>query len=388
MIARRRQATLTHLIDRSPSVVLLGPRQAGKTTLALAVAKTRPSTYFDLESDKDRARLADIEDALGRLSDRLVILDEVQRMPALFQPLRGLIDAARRKGRRSGQFLLLGSASLDLLRQSGESLAGRIAILEMGPLDVLEVGVEHIDQLWLRGGFPDSFLAPDDAESLRWRRDFVRTYLERDVPPIGPRIPAESLRRFWTMRAHRQGGLLNAADSARSLQVDGKTVARYLDLLVDLLLVRRLPPMYRNAGKRLVKSPKVYVRDSGVVHGLLGIDHLDALLSHPIVGASWEGFVIETLISAAPDGTTASFYRTATGVEIDLVLELPGGPIWAIEIKRGLAPKLEKGFHQARDDIGPDQTWVVYGGFDTYSMGDGIMATGVHALADTLSKLG
>lgn len=384
MIVRRRQKDLEKLLDRAPAVILLGPRQAGKTTLALAVAQQRKAVYFDLESDRDRARLTDIEDTLGRLAGRLVVLDEVQRLPALFQPLRGLIDEGRRQGNRSGQFLLLGSASLDLLRQSGETLAGRVALLELGPLDLLEVGQERRDELWLRGGFPDSLLAADDAESLRWRRDFIRTYLERDVPQFGPRIPAETLRRFWTMLAHRQGGLLNAADLARNLEVDGKTVARYLDLLVDLLLVRRLPPLHRNVGKRLVKSPKVLVRDSGLVHALLGLGSLDHLTEHPIVGASWEGFVIETLIGAAPEGTSASFYRTATGLEIDLVLDLPGHRRWAVEVKRGLAPKVEKGFHLACADINPDLRWVVYGGNESFSLGDGIMAVGLAELARKL----
>jgi uncharacterized protein len=386
MIARRHQKTLLDLLAKSPAVILLGPRQSGKTTMARAIADTTAAAYFDLESERDRARLTDIEEALSRLNDRLVILDEVHRLPQLFQPLRGLIDEGRRQARRSGQYLLLGSASLDLLRQSGESLAGRIAILEIGPLDVLEVGHEAAEQLWLRGGFPDSFLASTDRDSIRWRRDFIRTYLERDVPQFGPRIPAETLRRFWTMLAHRQGGQLNAADLARSLEVDAKTVARYLDLLVDLLLVRRLPPLHRNVGKRLVKSPKVIIRDSGIVHALLGLDQLNALLGHPVVGASWEAFVIETLITAAPDGTAANYYRTAAGAEIDLVLELPGGKVWAIEIKRGLAPKLEKGFHLARADISPDKCWVVYGGTETFPMAKDIDAVSVHRLADQLQQ--
>lgn len=387
MIARRQQKTLVDLLKRSPAVVLIGPRQVGKTTLALQLAEGRPSAYFDLESDRDRARLTDIEEALGRLGDKLVVLDEVQRLPDLFQPLRGLIDRSRRKGRRTGLYLLLGSASLDLLRQAGETLAGRIAVVELGPLDILELGADRQDELWLRGGFPDSVLADDDSESLRWRRDFIRTYLERDIPQLGPRIPAESLRRLWTMLAHRQGGLLNAAELARNLQVDGKTIARYLDLLVDLLLVRRLTPLHRNVDKRLVKSPKVLVRDSGIVHALLGIDRLDALLAHPVVGASWEGFVSETLIMAAPEGTVPSFYRTHAGAEMDLVLELPGGKVWAIEIKRGQSPKLEKGFHMARRDIAPNRTYVVYGGEESFPMGDGVVAIGVHALAAELAKL-
>jgi uncharacterized protein len=387
MITRRRQSDLERLLDKSPAVALLGPRQAGKTTLALAVADGRPSAYFDLESDRDRAKLTDVEETLGRITDRLVILDEVHRMPALFQPLRGLIDRGRRAGRRTGQFLLLGSASIDLLRQSGETLAGRLALLELGPFDILEVGPERRDRLWVRGGFPDSLLADDDAESFRWRLDFVRTFLERDVPQFGVRIPAETLRRFWTMLAHRQGGLLNAAELARSLAVDAKTIARYIDLLVDLLLVRRLPPLHRNTGKRLVKSPKIYIRDSGLVHALLGIDRLDALLGHPIAGASWEGFVIDSLLAAAPVGTSAGFYRSAAGAEIDLVLEMPGQVVWAIEIKRGLAPKLERGFYSACADLKPTSRWVVYGGTDTYPVGVEVMVTSLHDLATRLTEL-
>jgi uncharacterized protein len=387
MIERRRLKTLERLLERSPAVVMLGPRQSGKTTLARAIADERGAAYFDLESDRDRAKLTDIEDTLGRLGDKLVVLDEVHRVPELFQPLRGLIDEGRRKGRRAGRYLLLGSASLDLLRQSGESLAGRLAIVELGPFDLLEVGEKHVDQLWLRGGFPDSFLAVDEDESLRWRRDFIRTYLERDVPQFGPRIPAETLRRFWTMLAHRQAAPLNAAELARNIDVDAKTAARYLDLLVDLLLVRRLPALHRNIGKRLVKSPKVFVRDSGLVHALLGIPDFDALTGHPVVGASWEGFAIETLLTAAPDGTVGSYYRTATGAEIDLVLELPGGKVWAIEVKRGQAPKVEAGFHIARADLEPDKSWVVYGGTETFSLGQDINAIGLHELATALVQM-
>lgn len=385
MIARRSAPLLTHLLDRSPTVALLGPRQVGKTTLAIEIAEARPSLYLDLESDADRAKLTEPELYLERHADRLVILDEVHRMPNIFQPLRGLIDRGRRSGRRTGRFLLLGSASMELLKQSGESLAGRIAYLELTPLDILETGADRINDLWIRGGFPDSFLAESDADSLRWRRDFIRTYLERDIPQLGPRIPAETLRRFWTMLAHHQGGLLNAAELARGLGVDGKTVAGYLDLLVDLLLVRRLPPWHANVGKRLVKSPKVYVRDPGILHALLGLADMDAILGHPIAGPSWEGFVVETLVNAAPPQTAASFYRTSAGAEIDLLLTLPGNRLWAIEIKRSLAPKVEKGFHIACADLQPQRRILVHAGRDAYPVGNGIEAMPVHQAAAEIS---
>lgn len=372
MIARRIEAELAERLNETPAVALLGPRQVGKTTLALEIGETRPSLYLDLESEADRARLAEPELYLAAHENELVILDEVHRMPNLFQVLRGVIDRGRRKGLRSGRFLLLGSASIDLLRQSGESLAGRISYLEMRPLDALEVPSDNIERLWTRGGFPDSYLATSDRLSQRWRQDFIRTYLERDVPMLGPRIPAETLRRFWTMLAHHQSGLHNAAELARAIGVDGKTIATWLDLLVDLLLVRRLEPWHSNSGKRLVKSPRVYVRDSGLVHTLLGLVTTEDILGHPIAGASWEGFVIETLIAAAPEGTEANFYRTAVGAEIDLLLTLPGGRRWAIEIKRSLAPKVERGFHHACLDLNPERRILVYPGRDIFPLGEGI----------------
>ena len=386
MIARRQYPHLKSLLKQSPAVAVIGPRQAGKTTLAQEIADGTRSTYLDLEREADRAKLSDAEDYLAPLEDQLVILDEVQRAPELFQTLRGLIDQGRHRGRKSGRFLLLGSASLDLLRQSGESLAGRIAHLELTPLDILEVGAARLDTLWVRGGFPESFLAATGKQSLRWRQDFIRTYLERDIPQLGPRIPAETLRRFWTMLAHHQSGLHNAAELARSLGVDSKTIARYLDLLVDLLLVRRLQPLHRNVSKRLVKSPKVYVRDSGIVHALLGLDSRDAVLGHPIAGASWEGFVIETLINVAPEGTAASFYRTSAGAEVDLVLELPGGVTWAIEVKRGLVPKVERGFYIACEDLAPKRRFVVYSGSERYALGDKIEAISLAQLAAEVTK--
>lgn len=387
MIQRRIAPELIARLDAAAAVALLGPRQVGKTTLAQEIADGRPSLYLDLESDADRAKLAEPELYLSQHEDRLVILDEVHRLPDLFQNLRGLIDRGRRKGLRTGRFLLLGSASLDLLRQSGETLAGRISYLEMGPINALEVPASDLATLWVRGGFPDSFLAASDRASERWRQDFIRTYLERDVPMLGPRIPAETLRRFWTMLAHHQSGLLNAAEFARSLGVTGKTVASYLDLLVDLLLVRRLEPWHANAGKRLVKSPRVYVRDSGLVHTLLGLTGEDDVLGHPVAGASWEGFVIESLIAASPEGSQASFYRTAAGAEIDLVLTLPGGEVWAIEIKRSLTPKVERGFHHACEDIKPVRRIVIYPGDDSYPLSGGIKVAPLQRIAETLAGL-
>jgi len=387
MIKRRIHDKLDESIDHSPAVGLLGPRQVGKTTLALEMGATRPSLYLDLESPTDRAKLADAGRYLAEHEDKLVILDEVHRAPEIFQILRGLIDQGRRRGKVGGRFLLLGSASVELLKQSGESLAGRISYLELTPFDATEVDGERMDRLWIRGGFPASFLAANDRISLDWREDFIRTYLERDVPQFGSRIPAETLRRFWTMLAHHQAGMHNAATLAQGLGVDGKTVARYLDLLVDLLLVRRLPPWHRNVGKRLVKSPKVFVRDSGLVHALLGLGNKEQLLGHPVVGPSWESFVLETLLVLAPRGTEANFYRTAAGAEIDLVLTLPGGKLWAVEIKRSSAPKLERGFHLACADLKPARRFVVYPGADRFPLDAETEVLGLAELGKRLQAL-
>ena len=385
MIARRLKAQLQNLLGEYPAVALLGPRQVGKTTLALEVADALESVYLDLESPADRARIADPDLYLADHEDRLVILDEVHRVPDLFQSLRGLIDRGRRRGRRAGRFVLLGSASMDLLRQSGETLAGRVAYVELNPFDALEVDAAEHDTLWVRGGFPDSFLARDDGRSLTWRENFIRTYLERDVPQLGPRIPAETLRRFWVMLAHTQGGVLNAAALARGLGVDGRTVSRYLDLMVDLLLVRRLTPWRRNVGKRLIKSPKVYVRDSGIVHALLGLGSKEEILGHPIAGLSWQGSVIESLLSVAPDRTEASFYRASGGAEIDLVLTLPGRQPWAIEIKRSLNPRPSRGFHSACEDVEPEARFVVYPGGERYRVAQDVKALRVVDLASEIA---
>ena len=356
------------MLGEYPAVVLLGPRQVGKTTLAHQISGELDSVYLDLETPSQLAKLSDPELYLLDHRKSLVIFDEVHRAPELFRVLRGNIDQGRREGLRSGRFLLLGSASMDLLRQSGESLAGRVAYLELNPFDLLEINPGQQDQLWILGGFPDSFLASSEERSFEWRENFIRTYLERDVPQLGPRIPAETLRRFWMMLAHSQGSPLNAAMIARSLGVNGKTVAGYLDLMVDLLLVRRLQPWHTNVGKRLRKSPKVYVRDSGVLHALLNLRTREDILGHPVVGHSWEGFVIENLLAVAPARSEANYYRAAGGAEIDLVLTLPGRRPWAIEIKRRLNPKPGRGFHSACGDIDPEARFVVYPGSEGYRL--------------------
>jgi hypothetical protein len=390
MIQRRADHLIRQALARQAAVALIGPRQVGKTTLALKIGESEEALYLDLESRADRSKLADPALFLQGYEDRLVILDEIHRVPELFQELRGLIDQGRRRGKSTGRFLILGSASMDLLRQSGESLAGRIEYVEMNPLDVLEaaVDVESVNTLWVRGGFPDSFLAESDESSFAFRRNFIRTYLERDVPQFGRRIPAETLERLWTMLAHSQGTLLNASKLAAGLSVSAPTVTGYIDLLVDLLLVRRLRPFHANTGKRLVKSPKVYVRDSGIVHALLGIEDHNALAGHPVVGTSWEGFVIENLLAAAPPRTTAGFYRTSAGAEIDLILELPGKHgLWALEIKRGLSAAPSKGFHIARDDLKPRRSFIVYAGTDRYPVSEKVEAIGLPEMASLLAEL-
>lgn len=387
MYRRHATQTVQSALDAQAAVVLLGPRQVGKTTLALEIAGQRPSVYLDLERDADRRVLTEPDLYLDEQVGKLVILDEVQQMPDLFKTLRGQIDMRRRKGARTGQFLLLGSASNVLLHQSAESLAGRVRYIEMPPLLLDEVGKDRTNDLWLRGGFPDSFQADSDQNSLAWREDFLRTYLERDIPALGPRIPAATLRRFWTMLAHAQGGLLNASALAEGLGVSGQTVGRYLDLLVDLMLVRRLQPWHENAGKRVVKSPKVFVRDSGLVHALLGLGSIESVLGHPVVGGSWEGFAIETLIAAAPIGTEHFFYRTAAGAELDLVLRLPGNATWAIEIKRTTTPKVSRGFHLSVDDIKADRKILVYAGEREVPAGDGLRAMPLATAVEQLRNL-
>ena len=356
MYQRQSQQKLIQRLQQFPAVSLLGPRQVGKTTLAFAQKALYPDAlYLDLELPSAQRQMDDPEAFLMAHAQQLVILDEVQRMPELFGILRGVIDQRRRMGQASGQFLLLGSATGVLMQQSSESLAGRVAYVELPPLQAPEIfthqpSVADLNALWVRGGFPLSWLAPSDADSMTWREVFMATYLEKDIPALGPRIPATTLRRLWTMLAHHQGELLDLSKLAAALAISGQTVSRYIDLLCDLMLPRRLPAWHGNVGKRLVRSPKVYVRDSGLVHALLGLPNLDAVLGHPIAGSSWEGFVMEQLINAAPQAQ-ACFYRTSNGAEVDLVLTFRNQQTWVIEIKRSSAPTVSRGFYQAATDL-------------------------------------
>ncbi len=386
MIKRYAETELVQLLEQFPAAAILGPRQIGKTTLAQQIAAhTKPSpVYLDLENPIDLAKLDDPGQYFQTHTDRLIILDEIQRTPGLFQILRGVIDRRRRAGQQAGQFLILGSASRDLLKQSSESLAGRIAYRELTGLTVSEIKSKDQETLWLRGGFPDSFLAHDDRASMRWRMNFISTYLERDVPQLGPRIPAVTLRRLWTMLAHSQGEQVNVAKLAGGLDVSAHTAKRYIELLEDLLLVRTLRPWAGNIKKRLVKAPKVYIRDSGITHALLNLTTLDDVLGHPVAGASWEGFALENILSVMPDGATSWFYRTAAGAEIDLVIEQGLRQRIAIEIKRSLAPSVSKGFHLGCEDIKAKHRYIVYPGAEKYPISNGVI---VMPLVDMMTEL-
>jgi predicted AAA+ superfamily ATPase len=384
---------ITHKLEKaikySSAVALLGARQIGKTTLAHQVSKNRAFIYLDLESPEDLLRLSDATSFFLSNSDKLIILDEIQRLPDIFMILRGVIDKNRRQGRKNGHFLLLGSASIDLLRQSSESLAGRISYIEMNGLNLLEVLVNkgNIQKLWLRGGFPESYLSKSDELSMNWLENLIRTYLERDIPQMGFKIPATRLRRLWTMLAHLQGEVVNFSKLAANLEVDGKTISHYIDILVDLLLVRRLEPWHANVKKRLVRSPRFYIKDSGILHRLLGILNYDSLLSNPVIGKSFEGFVIENILSILPNGTESYFYRTAAGAEIDLVLKISSKELWAIEIKNSAAPKVGKGFYQASEDIKATKRYVVYAGDDEFLIQNNITVISLQKLMVKLQRL-
>jgi predicted AAA+ superfamily ATPase len=386
MIQRRAQAEIMALLEEFPAVGILGPRQVGKTTLAVEIAKSfNPEPiYLDLENPTDQVKLSEPDSYFELHKGKLIILDEIQRVPELFKILRGVIDRRRREGHRTEQFLMLGSASLELLKQSSETLAGRVAYKELSGVTASEIKKTEQDRLWLRGGFPDSFLAKNDETSLRWRLNFISTYLEREVPQFGPRIPAVTLRRLWTMLAHNQGEQINFAKFGASLDVAAPTARRYIELLEDLLLIRTLRPWSGNIGKRLVKSPKVYIRDSGLTHALLNLTTQDDVLGHPVIGSSWEGFVIENLLSVLPIGATPWFYRTAAGAEIDLIIELGGKKKYAIEIKRSMTPALSKGFHLGCEDTKATHRYIVYPGKERFPISKEIIAL---PLVDMMNEL-
>lgn len=382
------QSRILEALKAESAVVLLGPRQVGKSTLARQIAEHQVAevAILDLERPSDLRKLNDAEALLSARIGTLTVIDEVHRVPELFATLRWLIDEARQRGHMAGQFLLLGSASLDLIQQASESLAGRVSFIELAPINPTEASSAGItqDELWLRGGFPRGLLAADDAASLMWRQNFLRSYIERDVPMFAPRMPGALIATLLTMLANGQGTLLNASRLGAGLGVQGAAVNRYLDLLSNLLLVRRLPPWSANIGKRLVRSLKVYVRDSGLVHALLEIATLDQLLGHPVCGLSWEGFVIESLINAVGSRARPYFYATAQGAEIDLVFELAGKPTIAIEIKRSSAAHYGKGFLMACEDLAISNRMVVHSGTDSYPMRHGIQA---HSLSSAIKAV-
>jgi predicted AAA+ superfamily ATPase len=385
MINRQIEGKLLNALRNLPVVALVGPRQVGKTTLALKMAQQaieKPSAYLDMELDTDLSKLSDAEGYLRRFENQLLIIDEVQRLPDLFRVLRGLVDIRKRGGEKAGQFLLLGSASRDLLQQSSETLAGRIRYLELTPFRVLEIYETdplgfNAEKLWFRGGFPDSYLAPTEDESWEWRNDFIATYVERDIPLMGPNVSASRMKKFWTMLAHYHGQQIVLSELGKSLEVSHTTIRTYLDILIDFYMVRQIQPWSGNTKKRLVKSPKIYLRDTGLLHNLLNISSFDSLLGNPVLGASWEGFVVENIIVTLSSKWRHSYYRTTAQTEIDLVLEGPDQQIWAIEIKRSSSPTLGNGFHTACDDIKATRKFVVYSGTERFPMAGRTEAIGL-----------
>lgn len=361
-------------LRRSPIVALLGPRQCGKTTLARLFAAGRVTAYFDLESQPDARRLQNPEFALGRL-EGIAILDEIQERPDLFKVLRVLADRPKSRAR----FLILGSASPHIVKNVSETLAGRVEFVELAGFDLRETGAESLETLWVRGGFPRSFLADSDGDSMAWREGFIRTFLERDIPHLGISIPSAAMRRFWTMLAHYHGQTWNASELARSMGLSDKTVRSYLDILTGTFMIRQLQPWYENVGKRQVKSPKIYFRDSGMLHSLLNLPDVHALTGHPRVGASWEGFALEQVLRMlrVPQ---AYFWATHNGVKLDLLL-IHRGHRYGVEFKFNEAPKVTKSMHVAVDALGLRRLWLIYPGRHQYPIDEKISAWPLRSVA-------
>jgi len=382
MISRTLHNAIVTSLKKYPVVGLLGSRQVGKTTLAKSVreAVARDAIYLDLELPSDWNKLHDSELYLRQFSETLVIIDEIQRMPSLFPVIRALVD----QNRVGGRFLILGSASPDLLRRSSESLAGRIIYHELTPFNLYETDSDQIERLWLRGGYPESYLADNDEESFVWRESYIKTYLEMDIPQLGIRIPSVQLRRFWTMLAHSHGQLWNGNKIAGSIGVSAPTVRHYLDILENTFVVRRLLPYHANVKKRLIKSPKVYIRDSGLLHTLLRIGNFDDLQGHPVLGSSWESFVIEQIIGLLPNHREVYFYRTNAGAEIDLVFfDKKNKPV-AIEIKYSLSPAVSRGYWNVCEDLSCKKGFIIYPGNERYPVGRNVFAMPVRELARIL----
>jgi len=379
MIKRIIQERIEMSLTKYSVVGILGPRQVGKTTLAkMIIGRVKKKViYLDLELPSDMNKLQDPELYLSRSADTLIIIDEIQRMPLLFPLLRALVD----RKKTAGRFLILGSASPELIRHSSESLAGRIIYHELSPFIFKEIDGGKIQKLWLRGGYPQSFLSKNDGDSFTWREAFIKTYLEMDIPQLGIRIPARQLRRFWTMIAHSHGQLWNASKIAGSLGLSAPTVKHYLDILEETFIVRQIQPYYSNIKKRLIKSPRIYIRDSGMLHALLNIRTLDELYGHPSLGSSWEGFIVEQIIRLLPDRWQVFFYRTGAGAEIDLVLFDGRHKPAAVEIKYSMSPKVERGFWNAYEDLSCQKGYVIYPGTESYPLGKNVFTLPVKDLA-------
>ncbi len=371
-------------LDEMPAAALLGARQVGKTTLALNVSKRieKPAVYLDLERVSDLAKIDDPEPYLESCRGKLLIIDEVQRKPNLFPLLRSIIDSRIRDGEQTSQFLILGSTSWDLLRQSSETLAGRIRFIEINPFSILELednksGESDLQSLWLRGGFPKSFTAHSDSRSWNWRSDFIHSYVERDIPQMGISIPSTTTRVFWSMLAWENSQQLNFSRLGSSLGVSYNTIKSYLNSLVSAFVVRMLPAWHGNARKRLIKTPKMYLRDSGLAHWFLTIRNIDDLRGHSVRGASWEAFVVENILRELRDHWKFSYYRTRAGAEIDLILELPNSRTCAVEIKFSTAPKVSRGFYEGCKDVGATEKYVIYPGEERFPLATDIDALGI-----------